>query len=308
MSNDYNVEASLEEYGYSKKKGGGFTIAIIVLLILLVIGAGGIAFFTTKKWSEEQGKTLANAQQLKDLSKRVSELETENADLSSRLADMQSTNERIKKEWTTQVATLKEQHKEQLQRTYGQMNEILYDSRATLAYIGDIEGRLRNNQNLATEEAAALTNIAHGVTFLYEQYKKPMAEFRELDRYFAQQLASIPETSKVNPKETTPVLKRIFKNRQFKEQQATYNRDQGKIEVLKNAQAEVKAAYARAQAEMKKLDLRKTEYLRQLYDIVDSNQVAAEEVQAFFDQSKEILKIHDRIMKIEAPTVPTVRP
>ncbi len=41
---------------------------------------------------------------------------------------------------------MKKEHSEQLQRTYAQMNEIIYDSRSTLEYIGDIETRLRSGQ------------------------------------------------------------------------------------------------------------------------------------------------------------------
>jgi hypothetical protein len=50
------------------------------------------------------------------------------------------------------------------------------------------------------------------------------------------------------------------------------------------------------------------QYLAQLQQIVDSNEAAGAEVDAFFEKSKEILKIHDRIMSIEPPKTQTALP
>ena len=50
------------------------------------------------------------------------------------------------------------------------------------------------------------------------------------------------------------------------------------------------------------------QYLAQLQQIVDSTEAAATDVDAFFEKSKEILKIHDRIMSIEPPKTQTVQP
>ena len=100
---------------------------------------------------------------------------------------------------------MKTQHGEQLQRTYAQMNEIVYDSRKTLSYIGDIETRLRSGQAIDQQEAAKLSSVINGLAFLHQQYSKPLNEFRELDRYFATQLSAIPANA-VDPVETTPLV------------------------------------------------------------------------------------------------------
>ncbi len=306
MSEDYDPAEALSELGYGQKSGIGGKVTIIVL-ILLFLAATGAAIFLAKNWSDEQSRMLVIERQLNEASDKLSQAEVKNGELSSLLADKQAENERIKEEWASQIETLKTQHTGQLQRTYGQLNEIVYDSRKTLAYIGDVETRLRTGQNIDKEEAAKLTSVINGLAFLYEQYKKPMAEFREVDRYISQQLASIPESG--DPKESTPALQRLFKNKQFKEAQATYNQDKGKKEALIKAKVEVQAAYARAQSQMRSLDFDKNKYLLQLDKIVESNQNSAQDVEDFFNSSKEILKIHDKIMNIKPPEPPaTVKP
>lgn len=47
------------------------------------------------------------------------------------------------------------------------------------------------------------------------------------------------------------------------------------------------------------------QYLSQLQQIVDSNEASSAEVDEFFEKSKEILKIHDKIMSIEPPKTET---
>jgi hypothetical protein len=42
--------------------------------------------------------------------------------------------------------------------------------------------------------------------------------------------------------------------------------------------------------------------------VVDSNNASAAEVDEFFEKSKEILNIHDKIMSIEPPATPTIQP
>lgn len=305
MSEEYDPDKTLEEFGY-KPQGKGKTIVIVLLLVLLA-AAGGAIYYVGNLWSGEQSKVLGLEQQMKTVTVRISELENKNAELSSLLADKQAETERMREEWTTQVETLKTQHKDQLQRTYAQMNEVVYDSRKTLAYIGDIETRLRDGQNIDVTEAAKLSSVINGLAFLHEQYKKPMGEFRELDSYFSGQLASIPSTA-VDPIDSTPLAKRIFKNKQFKEERAEYYQNQGKRSALTEARGRVASAYRSAQQQMQSLSLDINTYLSQLDKIVESNERSAADVDEFFSKSKEILKIHDKIMSIDPPKPDLVKP
>lgn len=305
MSEDYNPEQTLEEYGYSRP-GKGKTMLLILLAVLLIAAAIG-AVFMGRKWSTEQAKTLTLQQQLETVSKRMSEVESKNTELSTLLADKQAENDRLKDEWAKQVATLQEQHKEQLQTTYAQMNDIVYDSRKTLAYIGDMETRLRDGQKLDETEAAKLQSVINGLLVLHEQYKKPLNEFRDLSRYFGQQLAALPEDAR-DPKDSAPLGKRIFNNRQFKEERQQFFESQGRRTALVEAQEVYTKAYSNAQYQMSSISLNINEYLNDLDTVIESNKANAEDVAAFFAKSREILQIHDKIMNIEPPAVEEVRP
>lgn len=307
MSTDYDPDKTLEAYGYgSSGRSTGKTIAI-VLLTLLLLGACGGAAFLGKLWSDEQSKALDLEQQVKTFTALVSDLEKKNAELSSLLADKQAEAERLSREWAAQVETMKKEHAEQLQRTYAQMNEILYDSRATLEYIGDIETRLRSGQRIDREEAAKLAGVVNGLAFLHQQYQKPLNEFRELDRYFTRQLSALP-ANQVDPRETASLGKKLFKGKELKEERDAFLENQGRRDALVEARGTVSAAYASAQRQMADISLDVNQYLAQLQHIVDSNKAAGAEIDEFFEKSKEILKIHDKIMSIEPPKAQTVQP
>ncbi|MEM7699116.1 MAG: hypothetical protein AAF236_12015 [Verrucomicrobiota bacterium] len=306
MTEDYNPEEALKEYGYGKKSSPGKTVAIVLLLLLLIAAVGG-GLYIGKLWSEEQSKSLTYKQQIDSVVPRVSELENRNTELSGIVADKQAEIERIREEWAAQVDMLEARHKEQLQRTYGQMNEIVYDSKKTLSYIGEIETRLREGQQIDQEESATLMGVINGLAFLHQQYQKPLTEFREVDRYLNQQLAQLPPPA-ADPKETTPLGRRLFKNREYQEERAAYFENQGRRSALVEARNRVNTAYASAQRQMKALQVDLNRYLSQLDEIVDSNEASAESVEEFFTTSREILKIHDRIMSIGPSGTPSVKP
>mgnify|MGYP006263650507 FL=1 len=305
MSGEYNSEQNTEDYDYGRV-GNGKTVLLILLAVLLVAAAVA-AVSMGKQWSAEQAKTLSLQQQMEAVTKRMSEVEGRNAELSGLLADKQAENDRIKDEWSTQVETLKQQHKDQLQSTYTQMNDIVYNSRTTLSYIGDIENRLKSGKELDEAEAAKLQSVVNGLLLLHEQYKKPLNEFRELSRYFGQQLAALPEGA-LDPKETTPLGKRIFKNREFQNERKQFFESQGRRIALIEAQDIYTTAYSNAQDEMNSISLDVNEYLTELDSVIQSNQKSAAELTSFFEKSREILQIHEKIMNIEPAKIEEVRP
>ena len=149
--------------------------------------------------------------------------------------------------------------------------------------------------------------MINGLAFLHQQYGKPLNEFRELDRYFTSQLSSLPADA-IDPLETTPLGKRLFKNKEFKEDRAEYFEQQGRRSALVEAKSAVADAYASAQQEMAEISLDINQYLAQLQKVVDSNNASAAEVDEFFETSKVILKIHDKIMSLEPPAPPAIQP
>lgn len=305
MSGEYNSEQNTEDYDYGRV--GNAKTVLLILLAVLLVAAAVAAVSMGKQWSAEQAKTLSLQQQMEAVTKRMSEVEGRNAELSGLLADKQAENDRIKDEWSTQVETLKQQHKDQLQSTYTQMNDIVYNSRTTLSYIGDIENRLKSGKELDEAEAAKLQSVVNGLLLLHEQYKKPLNEFRELSRYFGQQLAALPEGA-LDPKETTPLGKRIFKNREFQNERKQFFESQGRRIALIEAQDIYTTAYSNAQDEMNSISLDVNEYLTELDSVIQSNQKSAAELTSFFEKSREILQIHEKIMNIEPAKIEEVRP
>lgn len=305
MSIDHDQEDPLAAYGYGSSSTGK-TVAIVLLSLLLLIALGG-AVVLGKLWSDEQAKVLDLEQQTKTFTSLVNDLENKSAELSSQLADKQAEKERIVQEWTAQVEQLKKDHADQLQRTYAQMNEIIYDSRSTLEYIGQIEGRLRSGEKIDRTDAAKLTAVINGLALLHQQYSKPLNEFRELDRYFSQQLASLP-SDQVDPRETASLGRKIFKGKELRAERDAYIENQARRNALVEARKSASAAYASAQKQMAKISLDVNQYLIELQHIVDAREASADEVADFFNKSKEILKIHDKIMSIEPPKVEPIQP
>lgn len=298
--NDMVEELKTEAYPEPQRGSRVGLIITIFLLLLALGGCGVLAYF----WTQDKTAMLKQQDEMRHLQSDIIALEASNADLGGQLEDQRAENQRVRAEWDTQVAQLKKDHREQMERTYAQMDDIIHDSRKTLDYIATMERKLKSGQALSKEEAQQLMAIGNGLTFLHKQYEKPIEEFRELEKFLAEQLnvAAVVEPAKRNS-----FFKRMF-SKDYREHEAEYFRDQGKRDAFARSRAKVSEAYARAQAQMQQLSVRSTEYLEQLQAIVDSNEAGAADIDAFFDQSKEILQIHDRIMSMEPERPAQVRP
>lgn len=273
---------------------------MILLLLLALAGCGVLGYF----WSLDKGKMLIQGDQLRKLQSDLISLEVSNADLGGQLEDQRTENQRVRSEWDTQVALLKKEHREQMERTYAQMDNIIHDSRKTLEYIAGVERKLKAGQAISEDEAKQLAAIGNGLTFLHKQYEKPIEEFRELEKFLADQLNV---ASVVPPTQRGAFFKRMF-SKDYREHEQEYFRDQGKRDAFERSRTKVSEAYGRAQSQMRQLSVQSSEYLDQLQAIVTSNEVNAADIESFFDKSKEILQIHDRIMSLEPERAPRIRP
>ena len=55
---------------------------------------------------------------------------------------------------------------------------------------GTVEDKLKTGKALSEKDAADLRSVVTGMEFLQRQYSKPIQEFRELERFLADQLAA----------------------------------------------------------------------------------------------------------------------
>lgn len=276
-------------------------ILTLVALILALAGGGVLAYFWAQSKSEV-GKLDNELESQKNVSE---ELRQEKIDLGMIVDEQRNEIDRIKKEWSGQVAKMKNDHQQRMERTYAKMNGIVYDSRKTMEYISTLEDKLKTGEALNEKEAKDLDAIVSGLVVLHQQYRKPIHEFRELEAFLSEQLqleGAVPPNRKLS------FFKRIF-NKDYREAEESFIRDQGRREAFETARTKVVEAYSRAQAEMDKVSLDAGQYLDQLDQIVGSNKAASAEMAEFFEKSKEILKIHDRIMSIEPETdIKAVKP
>ncbi|MEO0416186.1 MAG: hypothetical protein AAF226_14660, partial [Verrucomicrobiota bacterium] len=329
-----------------KKSGGGFfkTLMLVTLGLGFLIAVGA-ALFVGKLWSDERGKVMQAERDLMTLRQKASELEAKNSTLNSELSSKQLEISRLKADWETQVSNMKSEHEQEMKNAYAQMNDLVYNGQSALEYISSMEKKLKTGMAIDRAEARKLEATINGLAVLHEQYKKPLAEFKQLSNYFDQQLKTIQATREgpratarpindpladkptaVDPKETTGIFKRIIQNKKFQQERAEYfeqigrqagkqagieqGRAEGRVigreEAIRSAKVELDKAYNRAQGQMRALALNKDEYLADLDKILKSNQINASDVEQFFNKSKEVLQIHNGLMNTQTTREGTV--
>ncbi len=279
---------------FKTRRSGRSNTPLVILLIVLILAlvACGVLAYT---WSQAKSETTRLSGELEEQTAVAKGLNQEKQDLGSALDEQRNEIDRLNKEWSQQVATLKKDHHRHLERTYAKMNGIVHDTRKTMEYMGTLEDKLKAGQSLDEKEAKDLDAIISGLVVLHKQYQKPIHEFHELEAFLSEQLQL---QGAVPPNRKLAFFKRIF-NKDYRKAEESFLRDQGRREAFETARSKVVEAYSRAQSEMEKISLDAGQYLDRLDQIVGSKKASTTDLTDFFEKSKEILKIHDKIMSIE---------
>ena len=285
----------------TRSKRRSSSAVMLIALVLAVLGCVALAY----TWSQAKAESAKLSRELEVNKTATGKLNQEKLDLGKALDEQRNEIDRLNKEWSDQIAKLKKDHQHHLERTYAKMNGIVHDTRKTIEYIGTLEDKLKSGGSLDEKEAKDLDAIISGLVVLHQQYQKPIHEFRELEAFLSDQLqlqGAVPPNRKLS------FFKRIF-SKDYRKAEESFLRDQGRREAFESARTKVVEAYARAQTEMDKVSIDAGQYLDQLDKIVGSNKASTADLAEFFEKSKEILKIHDKIMSIEpAKDVKTVKP
>ncbi len=297
----------LNEPGADAPNRGFLVTAISMGLgLLAAIGTAGYLGVDGSK-----AKTAA-AELEAEVAELTKKLEEETEDHQRQFATMVATHQaeidRLNREWTNQVEQQKQQQDQQLQLSLDTISQIVNESGQTLKVMEQLESKIRDGKKLQAAEVEQLKAVANGLSYLQQQYEKPIHEFRELEAYLSKQL----EAQAVEPEMRGKFLRRMFST-EWKEQMQEYYRDQGRIEAVDGARKQVASAYGRAQKQMASLKKGTDDYLAGLNKLIDEQGANTEALDSFFEVSQEILKIHQRVMAIQPVTAAdppsnTVRP
>lgn len=263
-----------------------------------LLAAIGTAGYLGVDGSKAKDQVAALESEVAALTKQ---LEDETKDHQREFATMVATHQaeidRLNKEWTAQAEKQKQQQDQQLQLSLDTISQIVNESGQTLKVMEQLESKIRDGKELQAEELEQLKAVANGLTYLQQQYEKPIHEFRELEAYLSQQL----EAQALEPEMRGKFFRRMFSN-EWKEQMEEYYRDQGRIEAVDGARQQVASAYDRAQKQMASLKKGTDEYLAGLTKIIEEKGTNTEALDSFFEVSQEILQIHQRVMAIKPVT------
>jgi len=226
-------------------------------------------------------------------------------DLRNATAAHQAELQRVSAEWESQLLAQRQDGEKRLQEGMAEVakviDEVVNNSGATVGYLQQLESKVRKGQALQTEEVDKLRALAGGLTYLSEQYEKPIGEFKELQTYLSRQL-ELP--ADVSPEEQGRFLRRFF-SRDYREQQknqiAEYYQDQGRRDAMLAMQAKVEESYGKAQREMASIRKHQNSYLASLDALMEAKEGEIKDMSSFFEVSSRILDIHKRMLALEAP-------
>ncbi len=276
----------------------GLTVTLFVLLgVCAYLGFG----------QQRGAAELREARQT--ISTLEAELEREKARAEQELRTAESTHQaelqRSRSEWASQMEAQREETERRLQTGMAEVSrvvdEVVNNSGATLGYLRQMEAKVREGQALQAAEVDKLRAVAGGLSYLSQQYEKPIEEFKELSGYLSRQL-ELPANA--TPEEKGRLLRRLF-SREFRDEQrnqlAEFHQDQGRRDALVAMQTKVEQSYGKAQAEMAGLRADQQNFVAGLESIITGKADAADSMDSFFQVSSRIIDVHQRMLNLEAP-------
>lgn len=267
------------------------------LAAFLIAGAVAVGFGLWAMQLLKQKNLVGN-----ELLKARTELEQVRRESDEKLEALEAAHDEelvaVEDGFQRKIDELKARQSERISNAYAQFNDLVGESNEALAYIGEIEAKLRMGQEATEVELEKLGAIASALAVLGDQYRKPMAEFQALGDYFAERAAAQPDA----PDKRLGFLKRIF-SRNFREQERTYREDLAKQQAYQDVLAQFTEAYQKAQAKINAIGVDLTKQAAQVYALIDEKSVALKDLESFFKTSREALDIHQQMLEFE-PEVP----
>jgi len=281
-------------------------LAGLTVTLFLLLGATVFLAFNTRERAAQL--EVANGQ-IAALELQVAEAKKEAVrELSAHEAEVK----RIKADRDAEVKAVQEAGEQRLNQGMAEVakivDEVVSNSGATVGYLQQLEAKVRGGQQLQRAEIDKLRAVASGLTYLNQQYEKPLEEFKELDSYVSTQLQLPPSTS---PEEKGKLLRRLFKpgyREQEKTQLAEFHEDQGRRDALTTMQTKVVESYGKAQREMAAVRIDQERYLKNLDAVVNGKEGDVAAMESFFQVSSKILEIHKEMMTIDPPVVDPATP
>ncbi len=285
----------------SQNRGGQIAAIVLGIALLLAVGAAGYLGWKDSQARQRIGELEGEIAGLKQ--KMEQQAQARQEEFATMVSTHQAEIERINREWTAQMDRQKQNHEQQLQLSLDAIGEIVNESGETLKVMDTLESKIREGKELQEAEIHRLKAVANGLAYLHQQYEKPIHEFRELESYLSRQL----EAQTLEPAQRGKFFRRMFSN-EWRDQMQEYYRDQGRISAIESTRKQVAAAYGRAQGEMARLKVGYDQYLANLNQLIDEKGADTKALDSFFDVSKEILSIHQRVMAIKPATTPQTPP
>ncbi len=272
--------------------------AIKAILIILIFGLGGFAWkvLMDKKAIEEDYAALEASQ--------VAAMKAKSQELQSALAAQNEQHQRaiqaLNDEFEGKLDAFRAEQREKLAEAYNEFENIFEGNKKTIDYINLLEGKVKAGQALSKTEVEKLAVITTGLGYLQKQYQKPLAEFKELESYFATQAARQPE----KPSSKFGFFKRMF-SKNFREAEREFYREQGAAAAMEQAQGKFDTVYASAQRSMASVNLNADAQVKKLYDLMqEKDQANQEDLSDLFSKAREALKTHQDVLNFEPENLP----
>ncbi len=273
---------------------------LITLLVLLLLGSGfGI-------WQvQKNGQAKLAAQEAKSEAELAVKHQEMQSALAAQAGQHQKQIEAMTAEHEKKLAEAEGKRAAQMAAVYNEFEGIFDGNKKTLAYLNELEGKVKAGQAPSKDEIEKLAIIATGLGYLQKQYQKPLEQFSELADYFEAQAVLQPEIPKAN------FFRRVF-SREHRELQKQFYRDEGARMAFEQAQGKFASSYAAAQKEMSAIKMDTDNLVKKLLAVIQDKQAARpEDLSPFFDQARKALKTHQEVLKFEPdklPAAPGVQP
>ena len=219
-------------------------------------------------------------------------------------AARQAEHERVVKslseDFEKRVDSLRKDQQTKMASAFREFESIFDGNKKTIDYINALEARVKAGQGVSKAEVEKLAVIATGISFLQKEYQKPFQEFRELESFLSKQAAM----NQSKPESNFGFFKRMF-NKEFREAEKEYYRNEGAREAFSQAQGKFSTVYSAAQRQMSAVGLNGDQYVKKLYALIDDkNQANAEDLSQFFDRARQALKTHQEVLDFQPEKIP----
>jgi hypothetical protein len=200
----------------------------------------------------------------------------------------------MNKRHENKLAKTVDDYERRLKENYDQLYNIIHDSSVVNSNLDTLKDAIINTNTASSADIAKIEDVLLGLSYLVNQYEKPLYNFKEIEYYIISKL----DIEHLPPSKRFAFLKLLF-SRKYRQKLHEYHKQEGGREVMVDMRERIHNAYEKAQMEVSANREGIMNHVKALEIMNRERKYDNQKLLRMISDAQEVLEIHEEFIRLK---------